>query len=239
MELKNKVVVVTGAGRGIGRQIALDLAKAGCAVFACARSGDELESLKRDCGQAGAPCDYLAADLSSIANVNLLADRTIERFGRIDILVNNAGVLFQDGVLNVTEDEWDLTMSVNLKASFFLAQRALKDMMTRKCGYIINMVSTAALCVPPGITSYGASKAGMVGASQALYEEAKRHGVKVSMIYPGMTDTGMLRAAGTGTLPEQWMLPEDISNCVLFLLKSSDRMVVKEIIPWASGHDQI
>ena len=131
MELKNKVAVVTGAGRGIGRQIALDLAQAGCAVFACARSGAELESLKRECVQAGAQCDYLAADLSSVANVNLLADKTIERFGRIDILVNNAGVLFQDGVLNVTEDEWDLTMRVNLQASFFLEQRALKDMMTR------------------------------------------------------------------------------------------------------------
>jgi NAD(P)-dependent dehydrogenase (short-subunit alcohol dehydrogenase family) len=154
-------------------------------------------------------------------------------------LVNNAGVLFKDGVLNVTEDEWDQTMHINLKAAFFLAQRALKDMMTRHSGYIINMVSTAAICVPPGLTAYGTSKAGLIGASQALYEEAKQYGVKVSMIYPGMTDTSMVRAAGTGTSPEQWMLPKDISSCVMFLLKSSERMIVKEIIPWATGHDQI
>lgn len=239
MDLRQKVAVVTGAGRGIGRQIALDLAKEGCDVFACSRSAAELEMLKQDCVNVGARCDYLATDLTSLDNINRLADSVINRFGHIDILVNNAGVLFQDGVLNVTETQWDQTMGINLKAAFFLAQRALKDMVARRSGYIVNMVSTAAICVPPGITSYGTSKAGLIGASQALYEEAKQYGVKVSMIYPGMTDTGMLRAAGTGTTPGQWMLPEDISNCVLFLLKTSGRMVIKEIIPWSTGHDQI
>lgn len=239
MELKNKIAIVTGAGRGIGKQIALDLAKEGCKLLICSRNAAELEEVKKEVEKAGGYCNFFAADLSTLAIVDQLIEKAIELYGRIDVLVNNAGVLYQDGALNVTEDQWDFTMDVNLKASFFLAQKAMKRMIDNQSGYIINIASTAALCVPSGITSYGISKVGMIGASQALYQEGKKHNVKVSMIHPGMTDTGMLRAAGTGTSPDQWMLPEDISSCVVFLLKNSKRMVIKEIVPWATGHDQI
>ena len=239
MDLKKKTAIITGAGRGIGRQIALDLAKEGCNIFICSRSGSELEAVKKQSLEYGIQCGYLAVDLTILSNVHALVQEAKSMFGSIDILINNAGILIQDGVLNVTEAQWDQTMNVNLKASFFLAQEVLRLMIQQQSGYIINMISTAAICVPPGITSYGASKAGMIGASQALYEEGKLYGVKVSMIFPGMTDTEMLRAAGTGTTSEQWMLPEDISACVMFLLKTSPRMVIKEIVPWSTGHDKI
>lgn len=239
MELKNKIAIVTGAGRGIGKQVALDLAKEGCNLLICSRNAAELEEVKIETEKNGVVCNCFAADLSTLDNVNQLIEKAVELYGGIDILINNAGVLYKDGVLKVTEDQWDFTMDVNLKASFFLAQKAMKLMIENQSGYIINMASTAALCVPSGITSYGISKIGMIGASAALYEEGKKHNVKVSLIHPGMTDTGMLRSAGTGTTPDQWMLPEDISSCVVFLLKNSKRMVIKEIVPWATGYDQI
>ena len=87
--------------------------------------------------------------------------------------------------------------------------------------------------------AYGTSKAAVIGISQALYKEAKEYGVKVSTVYPGMTDTEMLRSLKVPVSPEKWMLPEDISNCVLFLLKQSKRVVIKDIIPWAFRHDKI
>ncbi len=112
-------------------------------------------------------------------------------------------------------------------------------MVKRKSGYIINISSTAALEVPPGIAAYGISKLAMVGLTQAMYEVGKDFGVKVSAIYPGMTDTEMLRGFSPPVDPEKWMRPEDISDCVIFLLKQSDRMVIKDIIPWARRHDKI
>ena len=112
-------------------------------------------------------------------------------------------------------------------------------MEKQKSGYIINISSTAALCVPPGIAAYGISKLGMSGLTQALYETAKKSKVKVSIIYPGMTDTQMLRGFNPPVDPEKWMLPEDISDCVVFLLKLSDRVIIKELTPWAVKHDQI
>lgn len=104
---------------------------------------------------------------------------------------------------------------------------------------VINISSTAALQVPGALTSYGTSKVGLIGLSQALYETAKEYGVKVSVIYPGMTDTEMLRDFNPPVDPNRWMLPEDIVGCILFLLKQSDRVVVRDIVPWAARHDKI
>jgi NAD(P)-dependent dehydrogenase (short-subunit alcohol dehydrogenase family) len=154
-------------------------------------------------------------------------------------LINNAAVLFASDILEVSGEEWDKTMDINLRSAFFLSQKVLKIMIEQKSGYIINISSTAALEVPPGIAAYGISKLAMTGMTQAMYEAGKEYGVKVSAIYPGMTDTEMLRGFDPPVAPDKWMKPEDISDCILFLLKQSDRMVVKDIIPWARRHDKI
>jgi 3-oxoacyl-[acyl-carrier protein] reductase len=241
MQLKDKVAIVTGAGRGIGRQIAIDLAVEGCKIAIISRTSRQLDKVSNEISKMkkNAEVIVIPSDISGLKNIETLVKSVMDRFGKIDILVNNAAILYKADIFETDENIWNSTMGINLKALFFLSQKVLKIMKQRKSGYIINVSSTAALDVPVGIMAYGTSKAAVVGISQALYKEAKEYGVKVSTIYPGMTDTEMLRAAKVPVPPEKWMLPEDISNCVLFLLKQSERVVIKDIIPWAFRHDKI
>ena len=181
----------------------------------------------------------LQLDLALEDNLQMLADRTIDRFGTVDILINNAGIIIPKPFIEVTVDELDKTMDINLRSVFILSQKVLRIMMEKRSGYIINISSTVALGVPPQLATYGVSKCGIVGLSQALYEAAKDFDIKVSTVYPGITDTKMVRDVDPPTNPDQWMLPEDISYCILFLLKSSSRMVIKDVVPWSTGYDRI
>lgn len=239
MNLKNKAAVITGASRGIGKAIALALAKEGCNLVVCARNESQLLKLKEEAESYGIQCEITAADLRRMGSIRKVMDLAVEKFHNIDILINNAGVIIKDGIFGVTEEDWDLTMDVNLKAQFFLSQCTLEEMKKTGQGYIINISSTVALGAKPDVTSYSISKYAIVGLSEALYQEAKKHNVKVSTIYPGVTDTEMLRSQDMPCEPSQWMLPEDIAECVLFLLKSSNRMVIKDIVPWSTKYDQI
>jgi 3-oxoacyl-[acyl-carrier protein] reductase len=239
MNLKGKIAIITGAGRGIGRAIALDLAKEGCHLVVTSRSQAELASLVEEAKISGVSAIGLPLDLCLEENIQKLVDQTVARFGVIDILINNAGVLYPEPFLEATLENWDQTMSINLRSVFLLSQKALRLMKERHSGYIINISSVQALGVQPHVAAYGVSKCGMVGLSQALYEAAKEYGVKVSTVYPGITDTQMVRDLNPPTQPEQWMLPDDISYCILFLLKQSERMIVRELIPWSVRYDRI
>jgi 3-oxoacyl-[acyl-carrier protein] reductase len=239
MELGGKTAIVTGAGRGIGRDISLRLAEEGCNLALVSRTGKQLEKVKEEIECINSKAIIFPGDISEKGSISKIIEETMEHFNSIDILINNAAVLFPSDFMEITEEEWDKTMNINLKSAFLLSQKILKIMVKRKSGYIINISSTAALEVPPGIAAYGISKLAMVGLTQAMYEVGKDFGVKVSAIYPGMTDTEMLRGFSPPVDPEKWMRPEDISDCVIFLLKQSDRMVIKDIIPWARRHDKI
>ena len=239
MELKGKVAIVTGAGRGIGRAVARGLAVHGCRLVLAARSEQQLRSLEKEVRGEGGEATSVAVDLSEKKEIDQLVRRAVESFGTIDILVNNAAVLESAPFLDVTEEEWDRAMSVNVKAPFLLCQAALRLMAPKRSGYIINISSTAALQVPAALAAYGTSKKALIGMSEALYEAAKEHGVKVSVIYPGMTDTEMLRGFNPPVSPDLWMKPDDIVGCVLFLLQQSERVVVRDLVPWAARHDKI
>jgi 3-oxoacyl-[acyl-carrier protein] reductase len=239
MDLHKKTAIVTGSGRGIGRDIAVSLAREGCNVVVTSRTKKQLDEVSLELEKEGVGSYAVALDLLKKENIELLISKTLENFNSIDILINNASVMFSCPFLEMDEELWDKTMNLNLKSVFLLSQKVLKLMCNEKKGYIINISSTAGLGVPPGIAAYGISKLAVSGLSQALYEVGKSCGVKVSTIYPGMTDTQMLRDFNPPVDPKKWMLPEDITNCVLFLLKQSERVVIKDIIPWASKHDQI
>ncbi len=239
MELKGKTAIVTGSGRGIGRDTAIALAKEGCNVVLVSRTEKELEKVEKTIKEKGGEAIYIVADISKKEDIDRIINRTMKKYKSLEILINNAGVHFASPFLEVTEEEWDQNMDINLKAMFFLSQAALRIMIERGQGYIINFSSTAGIFVPPRATAYGISKLGVKGLSDAMYEVGKEHGVKVSVIYPGMTDTEMLRSINLPVDPSLWMLPEDIVGCILFLLKQSERTVVKEIVPWAARHDQV
>lgn len=240
MEIKEKVAVVTGAGRGIGRRIALDLAAKGARLAICARTAENVRKVAGEAEALGAECLPVEADLSTLEGVRRLADAALSRFGTADILVNDAGMMVGDGIAGVTESDWDKTFALNVKAAMFLSQALLPYMERARCGYIVNICSTVALRAKPEVTSYSASKYALMGLSEALYKEGRRRGVRVSSVYPGVTDTPLLRAAADKPCPpELWMQPEDIARCVLFLLESPERMVVKDIVPWSTGFDEI
>jgi 3-oxoacyl-[acyl-carrier protein] reductase len=236
MELQGTTAIVTGGGRGIGRAIALALAREGCKVAVASRTTREVDSVCREMEEHGSHggCMGLAVDLAHEEGIQRLVDETEKHLGAPGILVNNAGILVTNSVPDATADEWDRTMAVNLRAAFLLSQRVLALMKEKRRGYIINVSSPAGLNVSSRLVTYGVSKAGVVALSQALYDEAKGHGIKVSTLYPGYVNTDMIRdREDIPSTPSQWATPEDMAECVLFLLKLSDRVIVKDLMPLA------
>lgn len=232
MELDNQVAIVTGGGRGIGRQTAIDLAKEGCKVVIASRSIEELEETAATIGRLGGEAFAYAGDLARPEVAEGLMQAAIERFGSPSVVINNAGILHITPFDQVTLEEWDRVMDINLRSVFILSRLALKEMMKHRRGYIINISSTAALDVSAVHTSYGSSKAGVAGLTQSLRAAAAPYGIKVSSVYPGITDTRMVREFHAHERGDAvWMEPRDIADCILFLLKTGDRCLVKDIIP--------
>jgi len=239
MDLRGKTAIVTGAGRGIGKAIALALGREGMNVAAVSRTLEEVEKTARELTVPGVRGIGIRADISAMADIGRLVDTVEERFGGIDVLVNNAGVLMPDGIENLSQKDWDLTMSVNVRGTAFLSRAVMERMKRNEESYVVNICSTAALGAKPEVTSYSVSKYGVMGLTEALYKYGKAYNIRVSAVYPGVTDTEMLQSANMHCTPDMLMKPEDIAYCVLFLLKSPKRMVVKEIVPWATKFDII
>ena len=195
------------------------------------RTEKELQEVEEEITAAGGKGCAVVADVTKRQDIDRIIKTAIMTYDSLEILINNAGTHVASPFFEMDENEWNENMNINLKATLFLNQAALKIMKENRQGYIINVSSTAALQVPARAVAYGISKLGVVGLTQALYEMGKEFGVKVSFIYPGMTDTQMLRSINLPVDPSDWMLPEDITNCILFILKQSDRVVVKEIVP--------
>jgi len=239
MQLKGKTAIVTGSGRGIGKAIALALGKEGMNVVAVSRTLLEIENTISEISAMGSSGLAVKADISKNEDINLLVKAAVKKYDGIDVLVNNASVLKTDGIENLNQEDWDLTMSINLRGTAFLSKSVMEVMKRNMASYVINICSTAALGAKPDVTSYSVSKYGVTGLTEALYKYGKNFNIRVSAIYPGVTDTEMLRNSDITCSPDVLMKPEDIAYCVLFLLKSSERMVVKDLVPWAAKFDII
>lgn len=200
--LAGQVVVVTGAGRGIGCEAARALASLGARVVIAEvdeSSGRKVEVSIRD---AGGDALFVRTDVSDAASVAALAEQVHAACGAVSILINNAVFIREAAVVEMSLDDWDRTLAVNLRGTFLVCRAFLPDMLSAKCGTIVNMVSTEAM---PGLAAYIATKQGVVGFSQSLALEVGEHGVRVIPYGPGMVDTPGIRSVAAGLAPRLGM----------------------------------
>ncbi len=231
MHLRDKVVIITGASAGLGAQFSKDLAAEGARVFGLARRTERLNELAADIGPAftGITCD-----ITQEKRVQDAIQQVLETAGRIDVLVNNAGLGKFGPADDVSLEEWNLQMDVNLKG-VFLSTRAVLPVMKQQNadtgfgGHIVNIASVAGLMGNPNISTYNATKFGLRGYSEALFKEVRQDGIKVSCFYPGSIRTEFFDEAGIA-ISANPMTPEDISSTLVHVLKTPDNYLISEIV---------
>lgn len=226
--LEGKVSIVTGAGRGIGRALSLLLSRSGARVALAARSQGQLESVKEEVRRENGEALAIPTDLNRDEDLERLVKRTLEEWGSIDYLINNAGWGKTAPVVKAGLEDWDQTLRVNLRAPMALSKLVLPTLIEKKAGAIINIASISGRMGQANAAAYSASKFGLIGFSESLYEEVREYGVKVAVILPGFVDTPMIPP--TRKLDRSKMIrPEDIAQTVLFVLTSPPNCCPVEI----------
>ena len=231
MEFQGKVAIVTGAGRGMGRAVALRLASGGAAVAINDLRTEDAERVVGELMSAGTNALVVAGDVTNIADVRRIVSQTVDTFGAVHVLVNNAGVLRPTPVIDIDEDEWDFVVGVNLKGTYLCSRAVLPVMRSQGWGRIVNFSSTAGKNVSTvGGAHYTAAKAGILGFTRHLAKEEAGYGITVNSVCPGLIDTEMVRAtisddradAYAASFPIQRLgQPGEVAELVAFL--ASDR----------------
>lgn len=225
VQLDGKVAIVTGSTRGIGRAVAEALWRAGAAVVVSGRSAAAAEQLA---AQWGTRALGVACDVRENPECERLVERTVREFGGLDILVNNAGIGVFAPVTELTPGQWRDVIGTNLDSLFFCCHAALPALRARGDAWIINMGSLAGKNAFPGGAAYNASKFGLIGFSEALMQEVRHDGVRVSYIMPGSVATDFAHPAGAGD--DDWKVrAEDIAQLVLDLLATPARTLPSRI----------
>jgi len=219
------LALVTGASRGIGQAIAIELGKLGYAVAGTATSASGAEAIGRYLGEAGIAGDGFVMNVTDAAQVSAVFAQIQERFGDIFVLVNNAGITRDNLLLRMRDDEWDSVLDNDLKSAYRLCKLALRPMMKARSGRIINISSVVGSMGNAGQTNYSAAKAGLIGFTKALAREVGSRGITVNCVAPGFIDTDMTRAlsdeqrnALIGHVPlARFGQAAEVAACVAFL----------------------
>jgi citronellol/citronellal dehydrogenase len=235
--LAGKVAIITGASRGIGRAIALGLAREGCRVVIAAKSTESTEklpgsihSVAREVEALGGQALPVAVDVRDADAIEALAARTVERFGRIDALINNAGALWWQPLLQTPAKRFDLVMAVNARASFLCCRAVLPSLIAAGGGHVINMSPPMDLSLVPGRIAYAISKLGMTLLTFGLAEEVRPHNVAVNSLWPvTIIESQASIGWGLGTR-EQWRTPEILVDCVLRLLRKEPKEITGQAL---------
>lgn len=222
-DLSGKRVVVTGASRGIGRSIAVAMAREGCDVAVTGRSTELLEEVAREIEDLGRSSLVLTADMTADDEVRGIARRTLEVFGRVDVLVNNAATIYpRTNLVDFDFDDWRAVMDVNLVSVALLTQAVLPSMIQHRTGKIINISSIGGKYPSAGQTAYKASKSALISLTGCVAAEVKQHGIDVNCICPGGVDTDGFRTLfGDAAARHNPMSSDAIADIALFL--ASDR----------------
>jgi len=235
MNLKGKVSIVTGAGRGIGKAIALALAREGSDLILAARTKEQVEFVGELAQSHGVRTLSLRANVSVEKDVRSIVQETIKAFGKIDILINNAGILPESirvPMAKVDPEDWDRVLKINLKGMFLFTKTVLPIMKAQNEGFILTVSSAMGRWGFTNLSApYTASKFGICGLTEALFKEVKDTDVRVSMVCPGIVDTDFQPPARRkAENPEDWLKPEDVAEAVIFLLTRPPKVIIPELL---------
>ncbi len=234
-DLSGKVAIVTGGGRGIGRAIAMGLAKAGASVVVTSRTQKEIDAVVEEVKKSGGKALGVVTDLTVNDQLETLVQATVKEFGKIDILVNNAARSFLRSLMDLREDGWDKVFNTNVKAVWLLSRLVARKMMEQKSGRIINITTVGAEKAELGMAAYGCSKAALKMLTRCMAREWAQFGIQVNAVGPGLTKTDFSKpiwsnpevakhvsaAIPMGRLAE----PEEIVGSVLFLASDAARFI--------------
>jgi len=241
MQIKDKVAIVTGSSRGIGREIALKFAKNGAKVvvnYPVDGEAENAEAVAEEIEDLGTEALVVKADVTDTKEVKGLIKETRKEFDKIDILVNNAGITRDKLLMRMREEDWDSVLDVNLKGAFNTTKAVSRVMMKQREGTIINIASVVGLMGNAGQANYAASKAGLIGFTKSVAREMAARNITVNAVAPGFIETAMtdelsdkVIAEMTDNIPlDDLGQPEDVANAVLFLASDTANYITGEVI---------
>jgi 3-oxoacyl-[acyl-carrier protein] reductase len=241
--MANRIALITGASRGIGRACALALSAAGAKVVLAARQLEKLEAVAAEIRAAGGEAFVVPIDLASHESIKEAFAKASKDFGRVDILINNAG-LTRDGLaLRMKRDDWDAVLQTNLSGAFFCIQQVLHAMMRERWGRIVNITSVVGESGNAGQANYAASKAGLIGLTKSLAQELASRNITVNAVAPGFVETDMtaslseaIKTKLTETIPLKRMgKPEDVAAAVNFLASEDAGYITGHVLDVNGG----
>lgn len=243
MKLKDKVAIVTGAGRGIGAAVARIFAEHGASVACVSRTEVNARRAADEISALGVRAKALALDVADAAAADAAVDTVLKEFGRIDILVNNAGVTRDGLLMRMSEADWDIVLATNLKGAFNFTKPVIRSMIKQRSGRVINVASVVGLMGNAGQANYAASKAGLIGFTKSVAKEVAGRGVTCNAIAPGFIETDMTgaltgdqRQRVLGVIPlGRFGDPADVAEAALFLAGESGRYVTGQVLTVDGG----
>lgn len=242
-QLENQIAVVTGAGRGIGRAIALKFAAEGADIACVSRTQENSEKVAGEIRALGRKAWAHGLDVADPTVVNAAAEKILAECGRVDILVNNAGVTRDNLLMRMSDAEWDAVLNTNLKGAFLVTKAFSRAMIKQRSGRIINVASVIGLIGNAGQSNYAASKAGLIGFTKSVAREVASRGITVNVIAPGFIETDMtavlkeeLRAGVLRQIPlGSFGQPDDIAGAAVFLASPAARYITGQVVAVDGG----
>ncbi|MBL0739361.1 3-ketoacyl-ACP reductase [Flavobacterium sp. GN10] len=235
-DLKNKNAFITGAGKGIGKAVAIALAKEGVNLILVSRTKSDIDQLAEETSKLGVKTLALSADVSDINSINAAAEKAIAEFKSIDILINSAGIASFGKFLELEPEAWERIIQVNLMGTYFTTRAIIPNMIERQTGDIINISSTAGLNGNALTSAYSASKFAVLGLTDSLMQEMRKHNIRVTALTPSTVATDMAKDLNlTDGNPEKVMQSEDMADLIIAQLKLNRRVFIKNSSIWSTN----
>ncbi|SHM61848.1 3-ketoacyl-ACP reductase [Flavobacterium chilense] len=235
-DLKNKNALITGAGKGIGKAVAIALAKEGVNLILVSRTKSDIDQLAEETAKFGVKTLALSADVSDINSINSAVEKAIAEFKSIDILINSAGIASFGKFLELEPEAWERIIQVNLMGTYYTTRAVIPNMIERQTGDIINISSTAGLNGNALTSAYSASKFAVLGLTDSLMQEMRKHNIRVTALTPSTVATDMAKDLNlTDGNPEKVMQSEDMADLIIAQLKLNRRVFIKNSSIWSTN----